>query len=200
MRRKTPTETAPKNNDSTVASDNHSNIQKKSKRRFPWYFCLLFVVLIIPLCIPATYASFQSTFSGNDSVQVAAMALGGTQDVEFDVTDLAPGKYKDYTIIVTNQNEDGTRVAEVALDYSFMVSDLDNLPLTYTLSSTVTGANSNAVSAINKADGYFPVAVKCSHTYTLRVTWDSAQNDAALAQEIDLVTVTITATQRRPQI
>jgi len=167
---------------------------------------LLLALAVASLGMIATsYARFASQAEGTGLTRVALWGSGtDIESLNIDVSGLAPGREMEYNFELTNSVEG--KVSQVEQAYSLTVETTGNLPLLYEIAegvSTPTGKgtvitpkqltfeNGKAMAE----GGVLPHTEKASHTYTLKVTWPSGEDIAEYADEIDLVTLTISAEQ-----
>lgn len=179
---------------------------------------LLLAAVITSLFANGTMAKYSSSFTGSGVVNVAAFA-GGADTASFNVavSGLSPGGTS--TVKFAVQNYEGDKNCEVAMTYEVQVETTGNLPLSFTLSSNAgdAGPYNQPVGQLTAADteklkytatgGKLPVAVgeesggqgQKRHAYELAVTWPAdAAHDWDYSNEIDMITVTVTATQVDP--
>jgi len=182
---------------------------RRKKHSRLWVY-LLYLGLVTSLILSVTLAKYASSASGTGTATVAAMA-GSVEGkpISMLLDNLRPGgeaRTLDFQVV----NYSGDAISEVALDYEIKVETTGNLPLTFALSADGTenvvqtgpvlqdstvGENGTAEQVLS--GGAFPLTgEKQAHAYTLTVTWPEEKNDAGYADEIDLVTVTVTARQR----
>lgn len=151
---------------------------------------LLFLVLLsmrLGTGIPARYST---SANDSDGARVAVFASDVVQ-TEISLSDILPGTEKHFSLTVTNQKNE--KVCEVAQQYTVSVTTQNNLPLTvaiYSDSEYQAKVDTNGV-----VTGTFAAAEGSSATYYIKISWNSAENDYLLADEIDVVVVTVTATQ-----
>ncbi len=176
--------------------------QRKKHSRL-WVY-LLYLGLVTSLILSVTLARYASTAGGTGTATVAAMAGGGEilvqgQNIEMPLEGLLPGGEKTLEFQVVNYT--GDAISEVAMEYDIKVETTGNLPLTFTLTTTETANGINAGTILADGTpltgGLFPLTEeKQAHTYALTATWPPDKKDARYADEIDLVTVTVTARQK----
>lgn len=179
---------------------------------------LLYLSTVSTLVISVTYARFTLEMRGEGSISAAAVAMditGGAGNSALDLTTqlqgLHPGEKKELTIAVTNQK--GDIASEVAQEYSITISTTGNLPLTYTLTSSNSDDSSEGTYVTKLTEEmsgtvmtwtggllpYVDTGTGIAHTYKLTVEWPSGSADEKLADEIDLVTLTVDAKQVQPK-
>lgn len=186
-------------------------MQKNLKRR-RWFSYLLYLTLACMLVLSMTYAKYRTTVTGTGTASVAKVALGGTIDLT-KLTSVAPNETCKIEFQVTNQAENGTTISEVSQEYSITVKTTGNLPLKYTLIPkentadkgdfvTVTTGTPQTVSdsasiVYQWTGGKFPHTDACTHEYELKISWpsDNGGGNAAYADEIDRITLTVDANQ-----
>lgn len=190
-------------------------IQRKKYSRL-WVY-LLYLGLVTSLILVMTLARYASTAGGTGAATVAAMA-GGGKPIQMVLDDMVPGGEPRTLQFQVVNYKDGA-ISQVALDYEILVETTGNLPLRFTLTAaeetgTVQGGttvetgavleNGDGARAQTLSGGCFPIAeagtgntlTKQAHTYTLTVMWPKDKSEAGYADEIDLVTVSVTARQR----
>ena len=143
---------------------------------------LIALALISVLATGVTFSSYKSTADGGDSVKVALFASTYKFDVPI-TGDYYPGVTREVPITICNY--DGDKVCEVsqsyALSYEVM---LGRLPLQISIKDDMASSGEFLVSG-----------GKQSAQLTLVIHWPSDDNDYLYADEIDVVRVTIDATQ-----
>ncbi len=187
---------------------------KGKKSRLLIYLAL--AVLVTSLATSATLAKYSSTFSATATMQIAAFAGGGGA-ASFDVTmeDMAPGRSSAVQFTVQNYDEGENGLdCEVQMDYEIQVETTGNLPLVFSLRGQKESDDSSAKSVLTgqldpgtlkAVGGKLPVASantaaggRKKHTYELTVAWPEGETDEDYSQEIDMVTITVTAKQADP--
>lgn len=167
---------------------------------------LLLAVLATSLAASNTLARYVTTVGGTASFQVAAFVTGGSINFQLPVTNLVPGGTSSVDFSVANYEDGGN--CEVGLDYLVEVETTGNLPLQFTLQSVEQspGANSSFVGSLApsqggyRAQGGFLPAVsdngdRRNHQYRLTMSWPAERTEEKYSDEIDMVTITITAEQ-----
>ena len=158
-----------------------------------------------------SYARFASQENGQAAASVAAWG-SGSSTIDINVSGLRPGDARNYIFQVTNTEKGIT--SEVGQDYSIVVETTGNLPLDFSLAHESgnpdmngtfvnTGESGKLIFDDGKAviqGGYLPHSVSVSHTYTLTVSWPQSQDSTEYADEIDLVTLTVSSEQAVPVI
>ena len=171
--------------------------KQMTARRIIVYLCCLSMVGL--LAVGGTYARYIQEVQGQATGSVAAVALGGTLDLTSSLKGLTPGGEK--KIEFAGSNKTGTTVSEVALNYGIAIDTTGNLPLTYALVAKSGGDAASYVKATgssgrNWSGGTFPVGASgATHAYELTVAWPKGSASESLADEIDLVTLTVDAQQ-----
>ena len=165
-------------------------------KKHSWTLYLAGVIVAITMFTGATLSRYMVTVTGGGIASVAAAQL--STEILSSTEDLLPGGVKELTFEVTNSSEEIN--SDVNLDYGIIVSSTGNLPLSYSLQcgeiSSGTGISSEAVTLNEEiTGGFLPGGSRIVHTYTLTVEWPSESNSAVLADEIDMITVTIKAVQ-----
>jgi len=196
--------------------------QRKKHSRL-WVY-LLYLGLVTSLILSVTLARYAGSAGGTGTASVAALALE-PEPITMSLDGLLPGGEKSLEFQVVNFIKDKA-VSEVALDYEITVKTTGNLPLAFDLTAeALTGANAagttvdtgpmlqddgktqvleNGGRAQTVKNGWFPLVEnetthaleEQAHVYKLTVTWPEEKGDAKYADEIELVTVTVTAAQR----
>ncbi len=184
--------------------------QRKKHSRL-WVY-LLYLGLVTSLILSVTLARYVSTAGGTGTAAVAAMsaAVDGSaltaKPIDMTLAGLRPGgeaRTLDFQVV----NYTGDTISEVALDYEITVKTTGNLPLTYTLTAEggdqlvqtgpVLADLASGAAEQTLSGGAFPLTGERQvHTYHLEVTWPREKGSAQYADEIDLVTITVTAWQR----
>lgn len=168
-------------------------MSKESREKPHIVTWLLFAVILTLLISSTTLSRYLTTVSGAGTATVAAVAME-KGEVSFDTANLKPGGTAAYTFAVTNRREG--RVSDVAQSYSVTVTATGNLPLAYSLEPLdSTPALSKIAGELVWTGGSLPHTKATTHTYSLTVSWPADRKSAALADEIDLITVTVDAQQ-----
>ncbi len=138
----------------------------------------------------------------NDAVAEPPLAtyefiVGGVESSDsftLDLTELnRPNTSKEITFTVSNGN------SKIWQSYDIGISSTGNLPLAFSLKKQ--GEEDELLDGNNKIKSEINIGPEAAtHTYVLTVTWDANDNDLALRDEIDLVTVNVSSTQKEPQI
>lgn len=176
-----------------------------------WVY-LLYLGLVTSLILSVTLAKYVSTAEGTGTATVAAMA-GGGEPIQMVLDDMYPGQTKTLKFMVVNYTND--TVSEVAMDYTIKVETTGNLPLTFQLTAEKAAGTSSEGTTVAAGEitadqigqpltgGFFPLVAgedgtlaKQEHVYTLTATWPEENNNVDYADEIDLVTITVEASQR----
>ena len=138
-------------------------------------FCLLYLAILSTIVTSFTLSYYSSTIGGSAGASVAtfrAEYASGTQSIAFSLADMKPGDTREIALQVEN-------TGEVSISYSLAATSQGNIPLTL---------------SISPATGSLALGAEAA-SHTLTVSWPAAQKDAALASEIDAVTVTLTYEQ-----
>lgn len=173
---------------------------------------LICLALACVAVLGVTYARYYQEVQGQGSASVATVALGlGSGTGALDLTPQLQGMYPgdSCTVKFAVKNAQDGAVSEVALEYSIAIETTGNLPLTYTLVAK-SGANDSKGYATTPSESssltwtggelpYGPADAGTSHLYELTVAWPDDERDEALADEIDLVTLTVDAQQAAPK-
>ncbi|MBC8571214.1 hypothetical protein [Zongyangia hominis] len=160
---------------------------------------LLFLVLIVALASTVTLSRYMTSVSGTGTASISTVDMKATS-LNFSSGELKPGGSKTFSFDVVNFT--GTNVSDVTQDYTVTVTTSGNLPLHFDLSGA--GAAGDGYALLKDAGsstwsgGLLPHTAATTHSYTLTVTWPQENNAAALADEIDLITVTVRAEQATP--
>lgn len=139
---------------------------------------LLFLLLFSMQLGVSLQASYASSENASDQARVAVFA--SDKKMTFDLSSLTkPGDSKTFTVTVANY--DGNKVCEVMQRYTLTTTTQGNLPLTITVDKALTGT--------------FAAGEKQSITYNITVTWPENENNYLLADEVDVVVLTVEAAQ-----
>lgn len=178
--------------------------------------------------ISMSYARYTSQVTGTGTATVALWGSDATiQQFPVDVDGLTPGESQSFDFMITNTKD--SKISQVAQEYSVKVETTGNLPLEFTLASTGSepsgssfvnaGAGGklelNSENTAEATGGFLPHTDSVTHNYTLTVEWPTATattaadgsgtggidgiDDAKYADEIDLVTLTVSAVQALPK-
>lgn len=161
---------------------------RKNKMRLPLSAYLIYLLVLTTLITGVSFSSYVASSGAVEEARVAVMAV----DAVIDVTDLVdnqyPGGVTVIPVIVTNQ--EGTRICEVAQEYTLTLERLsENLPLTYAFYE-----DSACTKEVTSAGGVLPPAVLEEDHYWLKITWPAPGN-AADAFEIDAFRIVVHAQQ-----
>ena len=156
---------------------------KKSEFGNRWLFRILSILLVACLIssvmVSRLYARYISSAAHSDSGRVAAFDVRQTGELTaFFHVSLAPGQSSQKTVIVQNSSE-------VAILYSVAVENAyNNLPLTFTI-------NGNPLPYQEQ----IPCNRNHGQTLTLEIVWPAEVNDASYIGKVDLIKITLNATQ-----
>lgn len=174
-------------------------------------FCFALLCLLSTLTV-ATLSRYRSNVSTNDTATIAIFQ-NDTYNVTLPLDDMSPGVEYEYKFAITNfQN---TSVCEVTMQYVIQLSNLGHLPLqivfieaSTSIPTTDTVANDIIIDDQNTTTwsiwsnntltgqtGRMAAAVATTHTYTVRIIWPEEYDDIRYKDEIDVVTLSVTATQ-----
>ncbi len=184
-------------------------VQKKKGRLIKY---LLLALLATTAAASGTLAKYASTYSGGTVLKVAGFAGGGVINFDVALEGMSPGEDPPRTVDFAVQNYEGDNVCDVRMNYEIQVETTGNLPLTFSLvgekeqndsdpASVLAGALDENLKAVG---GALPPASaeagggKRRHSYQLVVNWPADRADGDYSQEIDMVTVTVTAVQANP--
>lgn len=143
---------------------------------------LVFVMLSFSM-VAGRYARYVSTASGSDSARVAKFSVVETGSLltEEISLKLIPLSSVEKTIVVTNDSE-------VAIEYKINADNpFDSIPLTFEVKLLGEGALNPVPYTGTLAPGEYA-------TYILVTTW-SGSNDISYSGKVDLVEITVSATQ-----
>lgn len=171
-------------------------------------FCFALLCALSLLTV-ATISKYHSNVSSVDDATVAIFQTG-TYNVTLSLDEMNPGAEKEYTFNITNFS--GTSICEVTLEYTINVSNKGHLPLQIVFANAsssrnniandiiIDGQNSTSWSLWNKnatkgETGKMAAALATTHTYTMKIVWPEGYTDIRYKDEIDAVTVSVTATQ-----
>ena len=164
---------------------------------------LILVMYTTHLC-SNLYARYITYSSSSDSARVAGSVLefylleeGQLQTFELDLSQMVPGDQYKYDLVFCNYNEEV--VSEVQMEYAITLKTTGNLPLAYTISPLEDSQDLFLQTSTNIYywyDGVMKASEKTIQKYTLTVSWDKSKNNPYYADEIDLVEVSLTASQQ----
>jgi hypothetical protein len=177
--------------------------------------CLLLLAAGSLGILNASFARYAAQISGEGTAIVAAW--GSDTELNLDVSELAPGQSKVFEFQITNQ--EGSQISHTGQNYSVAVNTTGNLPLEYSLflvsgspaekGSFITDSKGTALTLTEgqawAEGGFLPHSEAVSHVYRLEVSWPAAEETgtgsaiAEYADEIDLVTLTVSAEQAMPK-
>lgn len=159
--------------------------EKRRSVRLPLSVWLSYILVITMVLTGVTLSGYVSSASDEQTARVAVMGAGA-QMLVTDQLHIAPGETLEIPFEICNKDELG-RVCEVALRYTLSVRNIENnLPLTWELYY----GNETGVS-----EGSLKAGEAQSDRYTLKVSWPTDKNDAALAFEVDAFEISIVAEQ-----
>lgn len=185
--------------------------EKAKRPRLLLYLAL--AALATSLAASGTLAKYASSFGYQVGTQVAAFAGGKSVDFAVPVDEMVPGSRQTVTFAVRNYEDDTN--CQVRMTYEIQAETTGNLPLVFeglvgtktdsmTL-STVAGQVTRSGNTLTATGGGLPVAEgdgatggKVTHSYQLTLYWPETEKAEDYSQEIDMVTVTVTATQVDP--
>ena len=187
--------------------------KRHSKKTSRLPLLLLLAVVVTMAGTTGTLAKYASSFSGQLSVEIAAFAGGGSMDFDLPLEDMYPGITR--TTKFTVRNFESGQDCQVNMDYEIKIETMGNLPLEFTLRPAPENETGNGYNALaeNRTEtdggtagktilfsgGKLPYvgeeSDKTEHTYQLQVTWPEAKNSSVFSNEVDFVTVTVTAEQ-----
>lgn len=150
------------------------------RRKLPVATYLVYLLIATFLFTGVSFSKYATTASGSDEARVAAfdfefVLTGSGNQSEVVAVDTYPGMDKTYTVKVTDKSE-------VAMKYTVTAENLtENTPLKVTL-------NNNGVS-------YGGEYLTGSDELSLNLKWESRDNAAGYAGEVDAIRITVTAEQ-----
>ncbi len=156
---------------------------KKTRKKLPVTRLTAYLLVAAVLTLGASFSRYSTSGQSADAARVAAFVLMGSDSstsTDLLLENMAPGDTVEYHFTVSNFQD--SAVCEVAQSYTVSFSDFDNLPLEYELKK-------------DAASYMLPANTKTTNDHILSITWPENDNDAALADEIDLVTITVTSNQ-----
>ena len=163
------------------------SVQKPKRKLNRLRVTLVALALISILATGTTFSSYKSISGGTDRVSVALFA----SDYAFDVP-ATEGYYPGMdpkVVEITITNFEGDKICEVSQAFSITAERLvGRLPLELQITK-LTGPQNNE---FRLESG---VATKQTATFNLTISWPEQYNDHSYADEIDVVRVTIDATQ-----
>lgn len=181
-----------------------------TKIRLIGYLLMLTAVSLGVLSL--SYARYADQVIGEATAKVAFWGSDTAIDqLPIDINGLAPGGKKEFSFLITN--EKGGKVSQVAQDYTVSVETTGNLPLEFILTPTGTAPTDSKFVTTDGSDGklnlssgntavanggFLPYITPVTHKYTLTVSWPDGAVDSDYAEEIDLVTLVISAKQVLP--
>lgn len=177
---------------------------RQKKRQILSY--VLYLTLVCVLVFGVTYARYRSNVTGKGTAAVAKVVLNSTADLDNRLEGMRPGEERKIDVEITNVLQDGT-TSEVTQDYSVTVETTGNLPLEFTLEKKSADANGTYVdtTAIESTEntkiwtgGQMQHTTIETHGYVLTVKWKENETSAEYADEIDKITLTVDATQSKP--
>lgn len=181
-------------------------IRHLTKKRIISY--LFYIALAGSLVMGVSYARYQFEITGEGTAGIAAVAMDTTLDLTSRLGDLAPGGRVEIEFAVTNAKENA--VSQVTQEYSITISTTGNLPLEYKLTPVSPTSDGNYVviadgsSGTDKkwTGGSLPLSAGdpagITHHYKLTVQWPEDEKSTSYLDEIDLVTLTVDASQVKP--
>lgn len=156
------------------------------------FLCLTFIT---SKYISKTFAKYTSSDFGSDSARVATFFVGATNNtssIDFSLTDINTTTVKEITFNVVNFVDE--KKTEVAYNYEFEVSTLNNLPLIITLTAP-TESGYAEVDGLLATNGKMDCNGKTTHTYTITIKWDPSKVDYEYTELIDVLTIDFTCNQ-----
>lgn len=175
-------------------------MKKHLSKSYVLHYILLLAVLLLAVS-SWSYSRYMAKVSGNAQASVAFWGTDTSVQM-IQMEHVKPGDVKEYTLEISNTKSGG--VSETALLYSISVESTENLPLTYELikSSAAQGTFVNADGPLTFTNGKtkvsggtMPAAESVTHVYTLKVSWPSSENAAEWMDEIEYITLIISAQQ-----
>lgn len=150
------------------------------RRKLPVATYLVYLLIATFLFTGVSFSKYATTASGSDEARVAAfdfafVLTGSGNQSEVVAVDTYPGMDKTYTVKVTDKSE-------VAMKYKVTAENLTgNTPIAVALEHNDTAYGGNYLTE--------------SGDLTLKLTWDSKNNAASYAGEVDAIRITVTAEQ-----
>ena len=150
------------------------------RRKLPVATYLVYLLIATFLFTGVSFSKYATTASGSDEARVAAfdfefVLTGSGNQSEVVAVDTYPGFNGTYTIKVTDKSE-------VAMKYTVTAENL-------------TGNTPIAVALEHNSTAYGGEYLTESGDLTLKLEWDSKDNAAAYAGEVDAIRITVTAEQ-----
>ncbi|WP_343210716.1 hypothetical protein [Anaerolentibacter hominis] len=173
-------------------------MRKKQRRIWPY---LVYLVLVTSVLISVTLSRYATRMTGTGTALVASMASDlEPSSFQFTIGPLKPGDTSIYSFLINNY--EGDRVSEVSQIYSISLETTGNLPLTFEITGEplVQPEEWNKLAEADPGQnsmsgGRLPHTQKVSHSYEIKITWPSSLSDPVYQDEIDLITVTVAASQ-----
>ena len=150
------------------------------RRKLPVATYLVYLLIATFLFTGVSFSKYATTASGSDEARVAAfdfefVLTGSGNQSEVVAVDTYPGMDKTYTVKVTDKSE-------VAMKYKVTAENLtDNTPI--------------AVALEHNGTAYDNEYLTEGGDLTLKLEWDSKDNAAVYAGEVDAIRITVTAEQ-----
>lgn len=150
------------------------------RKKLPVATYLVYLLIATFLFTGVSFSKYATTASGSDEARVAAfdfefVLTGSGAESKVVAVDTYPGFDESYTIQVTDKSE-------VAMKYKVTAENLtDNTPI--------------AVALEYNGTAYGGEYLTESGDLSLKLTWDSKNNAASYAGEVDAIRITVTAEQ-----
>ena len=164
------------------------------------------VCLVLGVCLalasacilPEIYARYFTKDKIEDGAQVAPFVLDTdfeTQSVNLELSNKAKNAGDTASFEFEVKNHAGGTVTAVDLQYTVTVESYGTLPLQFTIGRTDVQDTSMGHGKVIYTQA-MEASVESTHKYTVTVTWPEGIKDADYADEIDVVTVTVTCNQQ----
>ena len=159
--------------------------------------CLFFITSKF---ISKTLAKYTSSDFGSDSARVATFFVGdnGSASIgNFSLEEIYNGATKEIEFVIVNF--EGEKITEVAYNYEFTVSTLNNLPLIITI-ETKQKTGSGEFADIDNITGHATSGLmdcnsKSTHSYVIKIKWNEEVIDYEYTELIDILTIDYTCSQ-----
>lgn len=146
-------------------------------------------VFILSRVITSSLAKYTKSDIGTDQGIVATFYVGSNSDKSVISIPLSSETTTcEFSIV----NFIGDEITEVAYNYDFTVSTLDNLPINVTVTPKGTSDQLATVTGLFGTNGTMPCDSKSTHTYVVTISLDTTQddyNDYKYTEEIDILII-----------